>query len=434
MQIHHLTLQNFKGFEHFQMKLNSRFTLIVGRNGVGKSSILDALSVAFGSFLLGIPDATSRHIQRGEVREIATDFNESLDFVSAYPVVVEATGTVSQVEKAAVRHLSWKRELLKPRGRTTTKDASDIKGFAEDAYKRILDGKDTTLPFLSYYGTGRLWIEPKKIDRKIRQSRFDAYRNSHEPRVSSYDLLEWLKRMRLNEFERGVNSKLLLAWRTAVEECFDGPVSVNYSPSRDRIEVSFKGNGKVVAYDHLSHGQRNILSMIGDIAYKAITLNPHLGSDAAKETAGIVLIDEIDLHLHPSWQKEIIPALLRAFPRLQFVATTHSPFVIQSLSEGILFDLDDCEVDDRVYNLPLKDIVEGVQKVEYADRSSHYVDQSKMSDSYLDLLKKLTSTTSAEERGMISRELDAIEHRIQDPAVEAVLKMERITSVARLEK
>ena len=72
-----------------------------------------------------------------------------------------------------------------------------------------------------------------------------------------------------------------------------------------------------------------------------------------------VLIDEIDLHLHPRWQRKIIPSLLRAFPKLQFVATTHSPFIVQSLSEGSLLNLDNKEIDAEVYNLGLMEIIEG---------------------------------------------------------------------------
>ncbi|MBE3640522.1 AAA family ATPase [Mangrovicoccus algicola] len=393
MHINRLKLENFKGFDHFEMELNDRFTLIIGRNGVGKSSILDALSVSFGSFLLGIPDATSRHILKEEVREVVREFDGRMDFVSAYPAVVAAQGKVFAGSHDQVITASWKRELLKATGKTTIKDAREIRDLADSAYGIIASGGDATLPLLSYYGTGRLWVEPKRIDRKARPSRFDAYRNSHEPRVSSYDLLEWLKRMRLNEFESDRPSGILKAWRAAIESCFDGPVRVNYSPSRGRIEVEFESASKVIAYDNLSHGQRNILSMVGDIAYKAIILNPHLGSEAVSAARGVILIDEIDLHLHPSWQKKIIPALLKAFPRMQFVATTHSPFVIQSLSEGVLFDLDDRHPDGDVYNMPLDDIVEAVQKVKVVDRAEPYIEQLEMSEGYLKLLNKIIDTS-----------------------------------------
>ncbi|WP_135502894.1 AAA family ATPase [Roseovarius aestuariivivens] len=434
MQIDRLILRNFKGFEELDQRLNKRFTLIVGKNGVGKSSILDALSVAFGAFLLGIPDASSRHIQKGEVRETSREFDGRLDFISAYPAVVEAEGALHDPMSGQSHQLTWKRELTNPKGRTTIKDAREIRTLADAAYVGAIAGDDPNLPLLSYYGTGRLWGEPKRMARKDRPSRFDAYRNSHEPRVSSSDLLGWLKRMRLSEFETERPSPIMTAWRAAVESCFDEQVRVAYSPSRERLEVTFEDRSQTVAFENLSHGQRSILSMVGDIAYKSIILNPHLGAEAVSTARGIILIDEIDLHLHPTWQKLIIPALLRAFPGLQFVATTHSPFVIQSLSEGVLLDLDERELDDRVHNLPIGEIIEDVQKVEYKDRSASYMRKMQGAKAYLETVDRLASSTDPNERIELKDELDQMERRFQDPSLEAVMKIERMTRLKRAGK
>ena len=91
------------------------------------------------------------------------------------------------------------------------------------------------------------------------------------------------------------------------------------------------GDGRLTPFYHLSDGYRNTLAMAADIAVRAATLNPALSSLAMEETPGVVLIDEIDLHLHPKWQRQIVEDLRGAFPKIQFVATTHSPFIIQSL-------------------------------------------------------------------------------------------------------
>jgi predicted ATP-binding protein involved in virulence len=431
MQIDRLVLRNFKGFEDFDQRFNKRFTLIVGKNGVGKSSILDALSVAFGAYLLSIPNATSRHIQRDEVRETSQEFDGRLDFIPAYPAVVQAEGTILDPLTSQPHKLEWKRELSNPRGRTSIKDAFAIRALANEAYEAAVAKEAPTLPLLSYYGTGRLWGEPKRMPRKQRPSRFDAYRNSHEPRVSAADLFDWLKRMRLNEFETDRPSPILAAWRKAVESCFDEPVRVNYSPSRERLEITFESKNRTVAYENLSHGQRTILSMVGDIAFKASILNPHLGAEAANSTRGIVLIDEIDLHLHPTWQKLIIPALLKAFPRLQFVATTHSPFVIQSLSEGVMLDMDESELEDRAYNLPIGQIIEDIQKVKDKDRSATYMQKMHSTETYLALVDRLAVSSDSEEITQLERNLDEMERRFQDPALEALMKIERMARLKR---
>ena len=81
----------------------------------------------------------------------------------------------------------------------------------------------------------------------------------------------------------------------------------------------------------LSEGIRNVLGMVMDIAYRCCILNSHLGENAAKETEGIVLIDEVDMHLHPAWQQTILQDLKIAFPKLQFIVTTHSPQVLSTI-------------------------------------------------------------------------------------------------------
>ena len=104
-----------------------------------------------------------------------------------------------------------------------------LSSIAGEAYQAVKDRANPTFPLLSYYGTGRLWVEPKAVKRRTRPSRFDAYRNSDEPRVSPTDLLNWLRRERLKELETGHSSPLLTAWRKVVEACFDEPIEVTYS-------------------------------------------------------------------------------------------------------------------------------------------------------------------------------------------------------------
>ena len=95
-----------------------------------------------------------------------------------------------------------------------------------------------------------------------------------------------------------------------------------------------------VPFQMLSDGYRNVIKIILDIATRMCILNPYLKGEALKKTSGIVLIDEVDLSLHPTWQKRIMGILKEQFPRIQFICATHSPFIIQSLEEGELITLD----------------------------------------------------------------------------------------------
>ncbi|MFY0567387.1 AAA family ATPase [Archangium lansingense] len=131
--------------------------------------------------------------------------------------------------------------------------------------------------------------------------------------------------MRWKHLCRGTNHPLGGSW----QEC--GWLGTLVARNQDRQ----------LPFEMLSDGVRNMLAMVGDIAYRTATLNPHLRELAPSNTPGIVLIDELDLHLHPLWQREVVDDLRSVFPAIQFVATSHSPFIIQSLRRNELINLDD---------------------------------------------------------------------------------------------
>jgi predicted ATP-binding protein involved in virulence len=114
----------------------------------------------------------------------------------------------------------------------------------------------------------------------------------------------------------------------------------------------FERDNKVekLFFGQLSDGYRNLIGMVADIAYRCIKLNPHLGENVISHTPGIVLIDDLDLHLHPNWQKRIVADLKNIFTSIQFVATTHSPFIVQSLKADELINLDGVKGLDYVHD------------------------------------------------------------------------------------
>ena len=111
--------------------------------------------------------------------------------------------------------------------------------------------------------------------------------------------------------------------------------NLSWDFAEDQIVANHPEHG-TLPVDRLSDGIRNMIGMVGDIAHRCTRLNPHLGSQAARQTHGIVMIDEVDMHLHPEWQQVVIQSLQDAFPLLQFIVTTHSPQVLTTVkSENI---------------------------------------------------------------------------------------------------
>jgi predicted ATP-binding protein involved in virulence len=168
-----------------------------------------------------------------------------------------------------------------------------------------------------------------------------------------------------------------------------------------------------------------MLAMVADIAYRAALLNPHLGERAAEQTPGIVLIDELDLHLHPKWQRRVVEDLRTTFPQVQFVATTHSPFIIQSLRPGELINLEE-PTQSGPPSQSIEDIAEQVMGVEVPQRSERYQKMMEAAEEYYRVLQEARATTSPEQRESLKLRLDELSAPFSDNvAYHAFLRMER---------
>ncbi len=123
--------------------------------------------------------------------------------------------------------------------------------------------------------------------------------------------------------------------------------SIIFDLDTHRLVLNFEsadGSLQKFAMDEMSDGYKNTLSMIGDIAYRMAVLNPMLGDKVLEETSGVIVIDEIDLHLHPQWQQTIISDLNTIFPKIQFIVSSHAPAVINSVAKEQIRILDNGEI------------------------------------------------------------------------------------------
>lgn len=436
MRIDQLEVQNFKGFDAREFSFHPEFNLIVGVNGTGKTSTLDALAIAIGSWFLGVKGADSRHIRPNEVllgdfehEDIDDDGNRhiSVHWESVYPCRVHARGEVlgEQIE--------WVRSLNGPGGRTTYSDALRIKKLAAQADAAVRRGDDITLPLISYYGTGRLWLEPRdsyqvsspdRIAEKEELSRFAGYLNSVDPRLSVGQLTRWIARQAWITYQQGNRTPpIFAAVRNAIVGCVEGATNIYFDAALGEVVVEMQGGTQ--PFSNLSDGQRSMLALVGDIAHKAAKLNPHLGAKVLDETAGVVLIDELDLHLHPRWQRQIIEDLRRTFPKLQFVCTTHSPFLIQSLRSGEELIMLDGQPTADLANMSLEEIARGIMGVVNPQFSLRYEDMKGVAKQYLQTLDEAALAPAAKLAEFKERLAEAIAPYADNPAFQAFLEMKR---------
>ena len=216
-----------------------------------------------------------------------------------------------------------------------------------------------------------------------------------------------------------------------------------HDTDEDQIMIDLENSG-LMPFNYLSDGYRNMVAMVADIAHRASRLNPHFGTTAAKETSGVVLIDEIDLHLHPKWQRRVVGDLQSAFPRIQFIATTHSPFILQSLEPGEVIDLnhqiDNQQIefspkgiaapgpDNEFSNRSLEDIAEEIMAVSVPQRSRRY---QKMYVAAMDYYRLLQQANDGDESTKIAlkEKLDELSAPFSDNvAYHAFLEMERLAA------
>lgn len=372
MKVKNIKLKNFRCFEELEIDLNERCNVIVGVNGAGKSTILDALAISIGTYFAKIPTAYSLPIQKEDILRKSFLTGSIISTEYQFPVVISTKGIVCD------EHIEWEREINGLKNKTTVKNASSLIKIGHTQQQNIQNGNtDTILPIIAYYDTGRLY--KKKNNRSSKEgtkksSRLDGYTDALSSGTNEKQLLRWFEDMTLIKIQEDREIPELKMVKTAIEKCFEignkdvADVSINYSVKSKDIEVSYRKNNEIekLPLHMFSDGIRITLTMVADIATRMAKLNPQL-LDNVLETPGVILIDEIDMHLHPSWQSKIITSLLETFTNVQIITTTHSPIVISNIKSEYLRILKNNEIMNPPinYNRELDDIVNNIMETDY---------------------------------------------------------------------
>jgi predicted ATP-binding protein involved in virulence len=424
MRLDKLTLKNFRCYKNREFIFHPRVNLIVGQNAAGKTAILDAVSIAIATWFLGFKkkldgkgilpsDATLTHSIQG---------NEHI-FVESWPVVVSATGIVDG------KKIQWERSKSSETGNTRYGLASELIKEAKSCDENL--DKALYLPLISYYGTMRLWQDPRikktkiNLSKNYRPTRLDGYIHSVDPRISVKEFIQWFAKQEWMTFQQGQESVIFTAVKKAVIDCIDGATALRYDAGREELLLTTVAHGSQ-PFSMLSDGQRCILALVSDIAQKAAKLNPHLGGDVLCKTPGIVLVDELDLHLHPLWQRSIIDKLRETFPQIQFIFTTHSPFLIQSLRSGEELLMLEGQPTAEIANKTLEDIAIGIMGVESVDASERYLEMKGVAIEYLKALDKAPKSPSEKLEDYKERLAQSLAPYSDNPAFQAFLEMQQI--------
>ena len=435
-----IELFHFRKFENVTYELNPRMNVIIGKNASGKTAILEAATVILGAYLTAfkeyVPSRFGHNISDSDV------LKKTLKQVKN----VAVTATVQQFPCKISSHFIWDkslkkcvRSLEKAGGRTKFIGKNPMREVVEGWEKAIreADGSDAgqIYPLVLYLSSARLWNENRTGEMDRIPGRTDAYQRCLDPKRGNQTPFEYIKLLGNLASEENDGKPLpayeviMDAVKYSLKEELEPGQQVLYSSRYGEIAVK-NSDGTVINFSALSDGYRNVIKIVTDIATKMCILNPYLEKDTLRLTPGIVVIDELDLSLHPTWQRRIVRILEELFPKVQFICATHSPFIIQSLEPGELIALDTI-LDEEYSGQSIEDIAEDIMDVPIVQYSEKKVKMYQAADAYF---KALKGASSEEELQALKEKLDVLSAEYSDnPAYNAWMQQKYLEKRAEIE-
>lgn len=335
--INNFVAKNFCGIQDLQISFEQNTNLIIGENGSGKTSLMKGISKWLSNLFRFVPNLTYQEIEDGDTYFTSSSQGDSTAQIEySYPTLVGGT-------LEFLRHLFSFTYSKNSSAHNSDIDSDDIC----NKFLTLFNHDDQPLFLVDYLSAGRTYedvtIRQFSMD-KTPFSREDGYKDclSAKEEESFRKAEIWCLQMELLEFQRKKPVEEYKKLKNAVLKFFqtiepeDQPTDIHFSTKFGTM-VLVQGDEEKPIYS-LSDGYKYLYGMILDLMYRATLLNPQ-ADFPIEQTEGIVLIDEIDVHLHPRWQWRVIDALRAVLPKVQFIIATHSPMIISSAKDANIIRL-----------------------------------------------------------------------------------------------
>ena len=324
MKLERVEIENYRAIEKLVLPLDPALTVLHGANGHGKTSVLSAIAVGLGGIPRLLPDVSGIDFLKTDLR-------------GSRPLLVALT---TRDGKGPLDGIQWDRK--RQHGRRSKTHRRDLRKAIEKIVAADREGAaPRDLPIVAFYDTDRAVLDAPHRRRgfKTEFPRYAALEGALAPRANFRELFKWFYARQYEELQEkderrdwDYRLKDLNAVRTAIERMVPGVSDprIKLRPLRFAVSVESEA-GKIEEYalDQLSGGYRIMLALAADLARRMAQGNPHL--DDPLESEAVVLIDEVDLHLHPAWQQRVLTDLAKTFRKAQFIVSTHSPQVLTTV-------------------------------------------------------------------------------------------------------
>ena len=343
MQLRHIGIENYKGFEKCNIDFHDKLNVIIGSNASGKTSILTAIVKTIYN-ITGKFATPNRLVET--LKLTSGDINYAANYCNIFSVFNDFSGFENPIMSSVITNLGGNNKIT----------SGNVKVFVK-WFENNCRQSTFTIPIIKFYPANRGavgYIENNK-HKDYLISQLETWSNIYQDSLSYSRFFTWFLEHETQELllqrdsgKFDIKSPALQGIRKALEIAFkmmDYPNFEIKTKQRQRQSntkliptlVLENKNGVIEYIDNKSDGEKAIITLIADIAYNLSVAKSFLNDDDFLGSKGIVLIDEIETHLHPKWQREIIPMLTTIFPNIQFFITTHSPQVISSVnSESVL--------------------------------------------------------------------------------------------------
>ena len=376
MYLKSVTLRNFRCFEQFELDLHPQLTVLVGLNGTGKTALLDGIAAGLSPVLRYLSSANQRLSAAGAgIRD--TDF-KLVPFAKRAGRDRWGASDFAQVVIETSDGLRWDEWRASTKSKATARPDrvghKQLVSRLSEISESFKSPSRELLPVFAYYGAQRGSIDvPQKLHKA--KEHYDhptsALVDSLNPRSDFREMLAWFEQeesseLRRNKGEHPENwslSSALQGVREAIRLLLNEAYGNPYFNDAHRFVVESKVSGAPFQVSQLSQGYQAMLALGMDFARRLALGNDHLDFSsnpaaidnlfgylhrngrqlndagtgiATKFAPAVMLVDEIDLHLHPGWQQRVLADLMRAFPATQFIVTTHSPQVLTSVDSSCI--------------------------------------------------------------------------------------------------